>query len=224
MNKFTLIIGNKNYSSWSMRPWILMQHFGIEFNEKIIYLKQSNSKQEIAQYSKNKKVPCLILDQDKNHSISDSLAICEYLAEKFPAKHLWPQAEMQRAEARAIVCEMHSGFMALRNTYNMNIKRKPQITDRQKRINNPELNADILRIEEIWNNLLAKQAPNSYLFGEFSIADAFFAPVALRFNSYDVELNQNSRNYINFLLQNESIKQWIEVGLQEEIIIIDYEV
>ncbi len=223
---YTLVIANKNYSSWSMRPWVVLKHFAINFSEHKILLRMPDTKQKLIQYSTNKKVPCLIVNNNSSQemlAISDSLAICEYLAEVNLDKNLWPAQVNQRAIARSIVCEMHSGFAALRSSYNMNIKREPQNHDKNIRANNSALDDDIKRIEQIWTKCL-QDSDGEYLFGEFSIADAFFAPVAMRFNGYDVEINDICRNYIKSITNTPACAEWIKEAKEEIEIIPDYEV
>ena len=172
-----LIIGNKNYSSWSLRPWLLLKEKGISFEETKIPLYIEGSKEQLLKYSPSGKVPALTHD---GTTVWDSLAICEYISELYPEKGCWPEETEARALARSISNEMHSGFFAIRNTLHMNCRKKiifAQIT--------PELEADIKRICETWRFCRDKYSQaGEFLFGSFSIADAMYAPIVLRFNSY----------------------------------------
>ena len=169
MSELTLIIGNKNYSSWSLRPWLLLKQTGIPFQERYIPIRSEAWFTQIHALSPSGKVPALL---DGTLRIWDSLAICEYLAERFPEKQLWPAAREARAEARAVSAEMHSGFQALRQNMFMNIRRRMPGRGR-----NPETLADIERITAIWNDGRARyHGAGPFLFGRFSIADAMYAP------------------------------------------------
>ena len=203
-----LIIGNKNYSSWSLRPWLLLKQFKVDFDEIRIPLYLENSKAELLKHSPSGKVPALI---DKELNIWDSLAICEYIADCFPEFHCWPKDLQDRALARSISHEMHSGFMAIRNTLPMNCRKSIQYNVELK-----ELQQDIDRILEIWQNCRNKYAfKGPYLFGEFSIADAMYAPIVLRFNSYGIKVDGIQKEYMQNILDLPSINEWISDGLIE---------
>lgn len=177
---YTLVIGNRNYSSWSMRPWLLLRHFGIPFEERYVPLYQDGHREKIAPLSPSGRVPCLI---DGQLAIWDSLAICEYLAERHPG--LWPADSAARAVARSACSEMHSGFTALRTHFCMNIRRRTP-----RPVPNAEVQGDIDRVTTLWHDCrmrFGQATGKPYLFGEFSIADAFFAPVCFRFRTYGVE-------------------------------------
>jgi glutathione S-transferase len=206
-----LVIGNKNYSSWSMRPWVAMRAFGIPFQELRIPLAQGDTSAKIAQYSSAGRVPILIAG---NHSVWDSLAICEYLAEQFPDKHLWPQDTVARAMARSICAEMHSGFGGLRSGMPMNIR-----ANLPGRGRTPDAQADIGRICEIWETCLSDFGHHDFLFGEFSIADAYFAPVVMRFQTYNVFLAPALQAYMQRVREHPAVAQWIdEARLEDEVI------
>ena len=202
----TLIIGNKNYSSWSLRPWLVLRYLGIDFDEVRLALDTPEFKSQILRYSAVGRVPVF---QDEQVQIWDSLAICEYLAESHPT--LWPDERSERALARAFVSEMHSGFNALRNELPMNCRAEQrQITPSAAAL------ADIDRIEQIWQqciNLHANEGP--WLFGRFGIIDAFFAPVALRFQGYRLTLSHNSLEYVRLQLANPLLQEWLCAGQQE---------
>ncbi|HQR03168.1 MAG: glutathione S-transferase family protein [Proteobacteria bacterium] len=193
---YTLIIANKNYSSWSMRPWLLMTQFGIPFHEMFIPLFQPDTQARLRAQSPSGRVPCLI---DGDLSVWDSLAICEYLAERHPG--LWPADPADRAVARAVCAEMHSGFTALRSQYGMNIRRRSPRT-----VTDPALAADIARIEAIWNTCRTRSgAAGPYLFGAFSIADAYYAPVCFRFQTYGVIPQGVAGEYLSMMLRTSSL-------------------
>lgn len=206
-----LVIGNKNYSTWSLRPWLLLSAFNINFEEIQVSLVQDGLKNRLGKYSKSCKVPVLI---DGDLSIWDSLAICEYVSERYLTGRGWPEGLALRSEARAIVAEMHSGFTALRGEMPMNIRatRKVKLSATAK--------ADIGRIDSIWSECTAKNAQlGPWLFGEFSIADCFFAPVASRFATYSTPLSAAAQNYADCLLRHESYIRWAEAAKSETEII-----
>ena len=195
-----LVIGNKNYSSWSLRPWLAMKVAGIAFSEHRIALYGPEAKEKILAFSPAGKVPCLI---DGDTRVWDSLAICEYLAER--QANLWPADPAARALARSISAEMHSGFQNLRAHMSMNVRRSYPGKGRT-----PETLADIARITAMWTDCRAQYAKNGpYLFGRFSIADAMYAPVVLRFRTYEVELPQDCRAYADAILALPAIADWI---------------
>jgi glutathione S-transferase len=211
----TLVIGNKNYSSWSMRPWVAAVAAGIPFTEVRILLDQPETAANIARYSAAGRVPVLLAGE---MTIWDSLAICEYLAEQFPDKHLWPQDVAARAMARAIVCEMHSGFADLRSAMSMNIK-----TRLPGRGRTPGAQADIGRICEIWEECLARFGHHRFLFGDFSIADAFYAPVVMRFKTYGVTLAPALQAYCDRMLAHPAVARWVEEAMAETEIAAGHE-
>ncbi len=172
----TLVIGDKNLSSWSLRPWLVMKQAGIPFTEQLVRLDRPETKAEIARYSPSGRVPCLI---DGDTAIWDSLSIAEYVSEKFPDKALWPAAAKARAVARSVSAEMHSGFGALRAFWPMNFAREGM------RHLTGGVNGDIARIAEIWETCRRDFGSGGpFLFGQFSIADAMYAPVVSRFQTY----------------------------------------
>jgi len=210
-----LVIGNKNYSTWSLRPWLLLSAFDVKFNEIQESLFHEGLKQRLQKYSPTSRVPVLIEDE---LTIWDSLAICEYISEKYLNGKGWPQDQNMRAEARAICAEMHSGFNALRNELPMNCRAKRKI----------EISAgaadDIRRIDSIWSEYSKKNSSiGLWLFGEFSIADCFFAPVALRFLTYGVQLSPQAQQYAEQLLSHPSLLNWVELSKKETEIIAEDE-
>ena len=193
-----LVIGNKNYSSWSLRPWIALKVLGVPFDEKRIALRRPETKAEILRHSPAGRVPVL---EDGDTVVWDSLAILEYLAEKYP--QLWPSDRAERAKARSIAAEMHSGFAALREHMSMNIRKRYAGKGRT-----PESMADAARIDEIWS-----QAKGPFLFGAFGAADAMYAPVILRFRTYGVEVRKKS--YMDAMLALPAMREWIEAAERE---------
>jgi glutathione S-transferase len=202
-----LVIGNKNYSSWSMRPWLVMKAFTIPFEEIHILLNQARTTTHIAEYSLAGRVPVLLSDPIV---VWDSLAICEFLAEQFPAQNLWPEDVAARAFARSICAEMHSGFSDLRSSMPMNIKANFSGKGRTA-----GSQADIGRISEIWEDCLSRYGAHHYLFGDFSIADAYFAPVVMRFKTYDVSLAPALQAYVDRVRAHPAVAEWIRDALNE---------
>lgn len=204
----TLVIGNKNYSSWSLRPWLAMRQFGIDFNEVRLALYTPASSQQIRQYSPAGKVPVLL---DDTLTVWDSLAILEYLAEGFPTLPWLPETKAARAIARSICAEMHSGFPALRHHMPMNCRAKlpgKGITS--------EVQIDIDRITAIWRECRQTYgAEGAMLFGQFTIADAMFAPVALRFVTYAVPLDNLSQQYVEAILAIPAMQAWLTAAEAE---------
>jgi glutathione S-transferase len=197
-----LVIGDKNSSSWSMRPWLVLRHFDIPFDETLVRLGQPDSKEHILRHSPSGKVPCLITDS--GNAVWESLAIMETLAELFPQHALWPREPAARARARSISAEMHAGFADLRQQMPMQIHTHAPGTGRT-----PAVLADIARIEAVWQDCLSRH-DGPFLFGDFGIADAMFAPVAMRFNSYAPELGDTARAYAARLTALPAVAAWIE--------------
>ena len=214
----TLVIGNKNYSSWSMRPWMALKGTGITFEEIVIPLYTGDAdKQRILDVTRSGKVPALV---DGDITVWDSLAIIEYAAERFPDARLWPQDVVARAHARSISAEMHSGFRALRNECGMNIHRpirsKPLSDDAR---------ANIARIQQIWTECRARyggQGP--YLFGAFSGADAMYAPVVHRFRTYAIDVTPPVRDYMETMQANAAFREWSDAALAETLLIERFEI
>jgi glutathione S-transferase len=201
-----LIIGNKNYSSWSFRPWIAMKVAGIAFEERLISLNDPEFKRAIASVSQNGRVPAI--DDDGVH-VWESLAILEYLAEKFPQAGLWPADPPARAHARAIASEIHGGFGALRNECPMNFWRPVKRRDLT-----PDARADVARIDAMWSECRARYG-GPFLFGAFGAADAMYAPVVSRFHTYAVEVGEGSRAYMNAVMALPAWREWKEAALKE---------
>jgi glutathione S-transferase len=215
----TLIIGNKNYSSWSMRPWVLMTQTSIAFTEQRIRLDNfdadSDFKQAVLTISPAGKVPVLIDSSlSANSAIWDSLAICEYLAETHPELQLWPADKATRARARSLCAEMHSGLGQLRSHCPMNIE--AQLPEVGARLLHEQagLHADLQRVIHMWQTELALSG-GPMLFGQFSIADAFFAPVCMRLRSYALPLPADVQAYVDSVVALPSVAQWMREALAE---------
>ena len=197
-----LIIGNKNYSSWSLRPWLLMKEAGIDFDEHRIVLDTPTTKQEIAEFSPAGRVPVLHLGE---FAVWDSLAICETVAERWPEAKLWPDDAAERAHARAISAEMHSGFQMLRDCMPMNCRAMGRIVPIPD-----ELGTDIDRIIAIWSECHKRYGDRGgWLFGRFSVADAMYAPVVLRLRTYGINLPESAGYYPHRLLESAAMQEWL---------------
>ena len=204
----TLVIGNKNYSSWSMRPWLALAHHKVPFEEIVINIYADDAKKRILEHSPAGKVPIL---KDGNVTIWDTLAILEYLADKFPGLHLWPKDPAMRAHARSVSAEMHSGFQALRQATPMNLKRVPRPIEL-----NEDVKADVVRVEAIWNDCRMRYGKQGhFLFGEFSAADCMYAPVATRFRNYDVPVDLVASAYVDTIHTLPAFERWRDAGLKE---------
>jgi glutathione S-transferase len=198
--KFKLVIGDKIYSTWSLRPWLLLKYFNIPFAEAKIKLRDKNTKINILKFSPSGKIPCLIYGKIK---IWDSLSICEFLAEKFKNKNLWPKDNIDKIMARNISSEMHSGFPNLRKNLSMNFLGK-----NLKFKNNKETSAEITRAKKIIEDCL-KKSKGPFMFKKFSIADAMYAPVMFRFKIYNIKLSLTLEKYLSTLLSMKEIKLWL---------------
>jgi glutathione S-transferase len=214
MGELTLVIGNKNYSSWSLRPWILLRHMAVPFNEVRLPLFLPESVERLKQYSPTGKVPAL---QDGSLAVWDSLAICEYVSEQYLGGSGWPRSVAERALARAFAAEMHSGFQALRNAWPMNVRLQ------RKMPVDAAIGRDIERICDIWKKCLEKSG-GPWLFGEFGIVDAMYAPVALRFYSYQPELPELAAAYVRTQLGTPAMQEWMAAGKAEVEVIKEDEV
>ncbi|WCM93914.1 glutathione S-transferase family protein [Acidovorax sp. NCPPB 2350] len=213
---FQLYIGNKNYSSWSMRPWVMLRQAGIPFEEVFVRFDSfeagSAFKQTLQNISPTGKVPLLV---DGAVAVWDTLAIAEYVAEKHPDKGLWPQDAAARAHARSIVAEMHSGFTALRGACPMNIEARLPDTGALLWRDRPAVRADVQRLVDMWGDLLERHG-GPLLFGaQFTIADAFFAPVCSRLATYALPVPPRIAGYVDHVLALPGVKAWIEGALAE---------
>ncbi len=217
MSNLTLVIGNRNYSSWSLRAWLALTQAGLEFDEIQIPLFMPKFKQEIAKYSDAGKVPILIED---GTVIGESIAILERAAELAPSAKLWPDDPLARAAARSCAAEMHAGFFALREHCPMNMRRS--VPDFRL---TPAVEQEIARITQLWTELrLNYGGSGDFLFGHFTNADAMFAPVCSRLRSYHVPLDEVSANYVSAVLAMPAMKDWAEQAAQEEWVIAEEEV
>ena len=215
MSKPKLIIGNKNYSSWSLRAWLLLAKLGLDFEEERIALFSEGFKERILSYSPAGQVPIYI---DGDVVVWDTLAIAEYLAEAYP--QLWPRDAAQRAYARSVAAEMHSGFAALRNAMPMNCR----ATGRQVPLSEP-LAADIQRVQSIWTDCRGQHTQGGpWLFGDFTVADAMYAPVVFRFHTYGVNCDAMGSAYIQTVLGDSEVTRWAAAAASEKETIDSVEV
>ena len=217
MAKLNLIIGNKNYSSWSLRPWLAMTMAGIEFDETLILLDTPDTNKQIAEHSKAGRVPIF---RHGKVTIWETLAILEYLAETFPEKNFWPKTKAARAVARAVSNEMHAGFSSLRSACPMNLRRPPKPV-----MLNDATRADIARIEEIWRDCRKIYGKGGkFLFGRFCNADAMFAPVVTRFETYAIPVAADTRVYMEAVMATKAFQKWKSAALKETWIVAHDEV
>lgn len=204
-----LVIGNKNYSSWSLRAWLAIELTGAAYDETLIPLFQPDSRQRLLTHSPTGKVPVLLIEA--HGAIWDSLSIGEYLAERFPEAGLWPRDVAARALARSVCAEMHSGFMALRSHMPMDMARRQALDTVPA-----EVEADIQRVVALWAECRRRFGQGGpYLFGQPSLADAFFAPVASRLRSYAVVLPDEAAAYVETLYQWPAFQRWYQAALEE---------
>ena len=212
-----LLIGNKNYSSWSMRPWVMLTQFDIPFEEVMVrfdsFAADSKFKATVAALSPVGKVPILV--EDDGFAVWDTLAIAEYVAEKFPDKALWPRDARRRARARSICAEMHSGFSALRGLFGMNIEASLGDVGARVLAENAAARADLARVIQLWQEALA-QSGGPFLFGAYSIADAYFAPVATRLRTYALPVPADVAAYMERSLAAKGSAAWIRDALEEK--------
>lgn len=211
-----LYIGNKNYSSWSMRPWVLMRQAGIAFDEVMVrfdsFDADSDFKRALKDVNPVGKVPVLV---DDDLAVWDTLAIAEYLAERLPDKALWPADTRARAHARSICAEMHSGFTALRGACPMNIEASLPDVGALAWRDKPAVRADVARLEAMWTGLLQAHG-GPMLFGDFSIADAYFAPVCMRLRTYALPVSDTVRAYVDRVSALPGVAAWISEALAEQ--------
>jgi len=205
----TLVIGNKNYSSWSLRPWLLLKQYDIPFQEIRLPLDTPQFARDIVRWSPTRRVPVL---HDQEIAVWDSLAICEYVNECYLNNQGWPAAASARAMARAVSAEMHSGFEAMRSALPMNCRRRVHAF-----IPPADALRDIERVKQLWNECRSCfGAQGAFLFGDFSIADAMYAPVVLRFRTYGVALTVLERAYSDAVLALPAIQEWLTAASVEE--------
>ncbi|MEW8505309.1 MAG: glutathione S-transferase family protein [Candidatus Thiodiazotropha sp.] len=212
MPKPTLVIGNKNYSSWSLRPWIFLRHHNIEFNEKRVALFVPTTEEALAQYDSDFKVPVLT---DGDLIVWDSLSILEYVSEAYLDGTGWPAAQRSRSVARSVSAEMHSSFFNLRNELPMNCRRRFDTVNLTQ-----DAEREIERVKALWRRCRREfGVDGEWLFGDFTIADAMFVPVAIRFSGYSVDLEGIEAEYVQSVLSHPGIIDWMEAGKQETEVI-----
>ena len=217
-----LVIGNKNYSSWSMRPWVLMRQLGIHFEEvklRFDFTPNSAFRRAVAHHSPAGLVPVLL---DDSFAVWDSLAIMEYLHDKFPGRGIWPEDIQARARARCLAAEMHSGFGPLRSACPMNIEAKLPEIGAKVWAEEPKVRENALRIELMWAEALTASG-GPFLFGEFSAVDAMYAPVCLRLRNYGLPIPPTTRLYIDHIVKAPGVAAWIEDALAEKDFIVEDE-
>ena len=208
MSALALLIGNKNYSSWSLRPWFALRQSGLAFTEERVAMNTPEFGPRVRAWSPAARVPVL---RHGDLVVWDSIAICEYLAETFPAARLWPTDPAERAHARAISAEMHAGFQSLRGQMPMNVRARGR-----KVPDTPELAADIARVCAIWRGCRERAgARGPFLFGDFCIADAMYAPVVFRFASYGVPLGPLERTYAEVVRETPALREWADAAARE---------
>ena len=217
-----LLIGNKNYSSWSMRPWVLMRQLGLHFEEhklRLDFSEHSHFRREVARFSPAGRVPVLV---DEDFSVWDSLAIMEYLHDKFPGHGVWPEDIRDRARARSLAAEMHAGFSALRTHCPMNIEARLPEAGARVLAEHEALRQDLLRVEQMWAEaLVASGGP--FLFGEFSAVDAMYAPVCTRLVTYGLPMPATTRAYVDHVTKAPGVAAWIQGALAEHDFIAEDE-
>ncbi|MEM8785835.1 MAG: glutathione S-transferase family protein [Pseudomonadota bacterium] len=211
-----LILANKAYSSWSMRPWLVLRAAGIDFEETVIALGEPDTAARIGAWSPSGLVPAL---RDGDLTVWDSLAITEYLAERFPDRGIWPSAPSARARARSIAAEMHGGFMPLRQALPMNLRVKGTVP-----LTDPAVLKAVQRVIDIWTTCLeAGPQGGDFLFGPFCAADAFYAPVVTRFETYGIEVPPQARRYMDTVLSFPPMQDWWAAAQAEPWVIAKYE-
>jgi len=217
MSQFELVIGNKNYSSWSLRPWLVLRHFQIPFNECRIPLYLEQSKAALLEHSPSGRAPVL---HDGTTTVWDSLAIIEYLAEQYADKDVWPVERKARAVARSISAEMHSGFEALRTHLPMNCRARGRIRELTE-----EAKRDVVRVQEIWSSCRREFGNGGeWLFGDFSAADAMFAPVVIRFSGYGIQCDEGGFAYVDSVLRHPALQEWTNQAQVESEIVMELEI
>ena len=211
-----LVIGNKNYSSWSLRPWLLLRHFGVDFEERMLPLDTPQFHAQIDRWSPNRRVPAL---HDEGLVVWDSLAICEYANERWLEGRGWPPSLAARAQARAAAAEMHSGFGALRAQLPMNCHRRPDAYRWDA-----AADTDIARVQQVWAQLRQSHGEGGdFLCGGFGIVDAMFAPVAMRFVGYGVKMDDHAARYVDALCELPALREWSAAAASESARIADTE-
>lgn len=210
-----LLIGNRNYSTWSLRPWLVLRHFDIPFEDEVLQLQGEGFRDVLARRSPTGKVPVL---QDGDLTVVETIAIIEYLADRFPEHAIWPDDIGQRALARAASAEMHSAFTALRSNAPMNLR-----ASHAGKVSNDVVAKDLHRLEVLWGGLLARSG-GPYLFGAFTAADAMFAPVATRIRTYALPVSDIAASYVEAIYSLPAFQEWLALALHEPWIVDDDEI
>ncbi|MCW5721854.1 MAG: glutathione S-transferase family protein [Devosia sp.] len=210
-----LLIGNRNYSTWSLRPWLVLRHFDIPFEDEVLQLSGPRWREVLAERSPTAKVPVLL---DGDLAIPETIAIIEYLAERFPDRGIWPQDMTDRALARAAAAEMHGGFAALRSHAPMNLR-----AAHPGKVDVEAVRKDLQRIEHLWGGLLARSG-GPFLFGKFSAADAMFAPLATRLRTYALPVSDVASAYVEAIYSLPAFQHWLGLALREPWIVDDDEI
>lgn len=210
-----LLIGNRNYSSWSLRPWLVLRHFDLPFEDEVLMLAGDGWREALAARSPTGKVPVLI---DEDLVIPETLAIIEYLADKFPQKRIWPADPRDRALARAAASEMHASFTALRSNAPMNLR-----AAHPGKVDADVVRKDLHRIEQLWGDFLARSG-GPFLFGSFTAADAMFAPVATRLRTYALPISDTAASYVEAVYGLPAFQDWLALALREPWVVDDDEI
>lgn len=210
-----LLIGNRNYSTWSLRPWLVLRHFDIPFEDEVLQLQGEGFREVLAQRSPTGKVPVL---QDGDLTVVETIAIIEYLADRFPDKAIWPADIGERALARAAAAEMHSAFTALRSHAPMNLR-----ASHPGKVSVDAVAKDLHRLETLWGSLLTRSG-GPFLFGEFTAADAMFAPVATRLRTYDLPVSDMAAGYVEAIYALPAFQDWLGMALHEPWIVDEDEI
>jgi len=210
-----LLIGNRNYSTWSLRPWLVLKHFGIAFEDEVLQLAGEGWRENLAARSPTGKVPVLI---DGDLVVPETIAIVEYLADRFPEKAIWPADIRQRAKARAAAAEMHSSFGSLRSHAPMNLR-----AEHPGKVSVDSVAKDLHRLETLWGVLLSASG-GPFLFGEFTAADAMFAPVATRIRTYALPVSDLASGYVEAIYALPAFQEWLMLALREPWIVDDDEI
>lgn len=210
-----LIFANRNYSSWSLRAWLVLKHFGIPFDEDFVLLSGEGWQQDIRKKSPSGRVPVLV---DGEATIPETIAIIEYLNDKFPAKGIWPSGRLERAMARSVSAEMHGGFKALRDNAPMNLR-----ASHPGKVDFDLVAADLRRIEQIWGDQTSDSG-GPFLFGKFTAADAMFAPVATRIRTYSLPVSDVAMEYVEAIYALPAFQAWLAEAMKEPWIVEDDEI
>jgi len=210
-----LLIGNRNYSSWSLRAWLVLKHFGIPFDEELVLMNGEGWQQALRKKSPSGQVPVLF---DGDAVVPESIAIIEYLNDKYPAKGIWPSDRLKRAQARAVSAEMHGGFSALRNAAPMNLR-----ASHPGKVDADAIARDLRRIEEVWGDLTSESG-GPFLFGKFTAADAMYAPVATRIRTYALPVSDVAMEYVETIYALPAFQEWLAAAIKEPWIVEDEEI